>query len=277
MFRSIIPDEDSGDNRAELLAAGLSGGALPAEEAAVALMLRLPYGVGLRDDVWRAFVLDDGETAAYTWPDLAKAAEDGDLPLSRGERYLVRAACAIANPMCAAPLHQVVSAIERPNFDLLIAALYHAAGRQNPADQLAARETENAELRRRLDAYAVGEARLHDQIAELSALAARAEEEAVRGTADGTGEPIPADVEGHPVNGRGWYDDATGLISGPIADDPEDDEPADRCPPVATLPRDDQAGIGWRCIACGAAWSGDRAHPQPAPAAASTSPAGGAR
>lgn len=217
MFDNIIPDDLTDDNRhrASLLAAGLNGGALPTEQAAVALMLRLPYGVGLRDDVWKRYVVteDDGTDtgrvrALYSWTDLAEAAESGNLPLSRGERYLVRAACAIASPMLGAPLHQVVTGVDRPNFDLLIAALHHAAGRPNPADQLADRETELAEARRLLDAQAVAEAALADRLAAMRDQLA-AVVEPVRGTEDGTGEPVPDGVEGHHA-GHHWpgYDPA---------------------------------------------------------------------
>jgi hypothetical protein len=207
MFQTIIPPDlpDHNRLRAELLAAGLNGGALPTEQAAVALMLRLPSGVGLRDDVWNRYVVTqqfDIDVAAntvtascgYAWTDLAEAVGAGSLPLSRGERQLVLAACAIASPMVSTPLWKIATSPDTGLYDLLLAAMYHAVGRGDPADDL-------ADTRRRLEAERVETARLRARVDALeNELNSR---EPVRGTEDGDGSPVPAGVDGHPVGHHG--------------------------------------------------------------------------
>lgn len=219
MFHSILPDDLADHNRAraEQLAAGLAGGAQRTEQAAVALMLRIPGGVAFRDDVWDRYVVPDQSSdqpaARFTWPDLAKHATSGRLPLERCARYLVEAACALANPMHraalhdmfddepdGAPLHQLAANLDSDGFGLMLAALYHAAGRPDPAEQLGERDAELARLRRLLDAERIAHGQTLDTLAALRTdLAERADVEAVRGTEDGEGGPLPDGVDGHPV------------------------------------------------------------------------------
>lgn len=138
MFLTIIPDDISPDNRplAEELAAYVATGLLP-EQAAVGLLMRIPH-VAFREDVVRRFIQtvhgdDDQAYSVVLWQELASSVQYGDVAMTRAERHLVLAACAIALPIETPVWHQIITGVDHGQLDLLVQAMYHAAGRTSLA------------------------------------------------------------------------------------------------------------------------------------------------
>lgn len=131
---TIVPADLHADHAdlARSLAAGVSA-AHPTEQAAVALLLRLPFSLFARLDLARHYTADPAYPAVVDWRGLAYAAENGDLPLSRGERQMILAACAIGSPLVTAPLHQIVTCVDARNLELLTEAMWWASGRPDGA------------------------------------------------------------------------------------------------------------------------------------------------
>lgn len=173
----------------QTLAERLIAGALNSiDQAAVAILLRLPYllsRLGLDHLASYDMETDDDRGAvpavAVRWPYLAGQVADHLLPVSRGEHAAVQIAAQLAGS-----LGDYLSMLDSPMRATVVEAIAHACGVPD------AGRGEVSRLRAERDAAR----------ADLRALQARLATGDVRpGTGDGT-EAIPAGVDGRPVGDR---------------------------------------------------------------------------